>query len=75
MQKFMQEVHGVVASVPAGDHLNVRTRPDATSEVMAQINDGAVVTVLGEEMNGETKWLLVTVGDKSGWVNARYVKI
>ncbi len=42
---------------------------------MAQIDDGAVVTILGEEMNGETKWLMVTVGDKTGWVNSKYVRI
>ena len=71
----MQEVHGVVASVPAGDHLNVRLSPDAKSEVITQIDDGAIVTVLGEEMNGSTKWLMVTVGTQTGWVSADYVKI
>ncbi len=71
----MQEVHGVVFSVPAGDHLNVRAMPSATADVMTQIDDGAVITVLGEEMTDRTKWLMVTVGDKTGWVNAKYVKI
>ncbi len=75
MTKYMQELHGTVVSVPAGDHLNVRVEPNAASDVMAQIDDGAVVTILGEEMNGETKWLMVTIGDKTGWVNSKYVKI
>ena len=74
-ERYMQEVHGVVFSVPAGDHLNVRSMPNAASDVMAQIDDGAVITVLGEEMNEQTKWLMVTVGDKTGWVNSKYVKI
>ena len=74
-QRYMQEVHGVVFSVPPFDHLNVRAMPSATSDVMTQIDDGAVITVLGEEMTDRTKWLMVTVGDKTGWVNAKYVKI
>lgn len=72
---FMQEIHGTVASVPAGDHLNVRVKPEATSDAMAQVDDGCILTVLGEELTGETKWLLVTVGDKTGWVNSRYVRL
>lgn len=75
LNKFMQEIHGTVVSVPGGDHLNVRVQPDAKSEVLSRVDDGAVLTILGEDTTGEDKWLLVTAGAKTGWVNAHYVKI
>lgn len=71
----MTEISGVVVSIPTGDHLNVRDKPDPESPILTKVDDGAKVTILGEEMHGETKWLLITAGDKTGWVNAHYVTI
>ncbi len=54
--------------------VNVRSGPGATYEIVAQVSEGATVTVNGREGDG-SDWLRVTLADgKTGWVPA-YVLI
>lgn len=73
-QPFVGVVTGTVA-VDAGDTLNVRAAAEPDAAVLTELPPGAEITVQGEEMNAGTKWLLINAGNKSGWVNASYVKI
>ncbi|MEI6148713.1 MAG: SH3 domain-containing protein [bacterium] len=55
----------------AGEHVNLRVRPVADSEVVAQADEGAVLTVL----RSEGDWVAVpTPTNASVWVKAEFVK-
>lgn len=67
----------VVRGLPAGDTLNVRTRPSTQGEVIARLSEGARVRNLGCEQSGQTRWCRIrTTGgvEVTGWVNARYLR-
>lgn len=49
--------------------LNVRASASGKAPVVATLDKGAKVTITGESMNGDTKWLAVA----DGFVAARYV--
>lgn len=53
------------------DGLNVRTDASAKAPSVKSLKKGASVTITGEAMNGDTKWLAVA----DGYVAARYVDI
>jgi hypothetical protein len=55
--------------------LNVRAGAGASTPVVAALANGAAVEVLGETMNGPTKWLQITSGKATGFVSARYVDL
>lgn len=55
--------------------LNVRLGAGANTAVIAALGKGASVSILGEAMNGPTKWLQITSGKTAGWVSARYVDL
>ncbi len=44
-----------------GDRVNVRARPDTKAEVVAQLNKGDVVTILGREGAGQEEWLRIAM--------------
>lgn len=52
--------------------LNLRVGPSASSNVLSVLDKGIRLAVLGEAMNGTTKWLRVKA-HKEGWVAARFV--
>ncbi len=64
-----------VAKVPAGDRLNVRSRPSAQATTVARLRNGAVLRNLGCRMNGQTRWCRVERRDGSanGWVAGRFL--
>lgn len=67
----------VVRGLPAGDTLNVRTRPSTQGEVIARLSEGARVRNLGCEQSGQTRWCRIrTTGgvEVTGWVNGRYLR-
>ncbi|NHB75520.1 SH3 domain-containing protein [Rhodobacter calidifons] len=67
----------VVRGLPAGDTLNVRTRPSTQGDVIARLSEGARVRNLGCEQSGQTRWCKIrsTGGvEVTGWVNGRYLR-
>ena len=51
--------------------LNVRTEPSTTAKVVAQLAQGAEVSIVGDEADG---WQQVRLGDgRVGWVATRFV--
>ena len=60
-----------VTGVEAGDVLNVRARPDASSPVVGQLAPGAAVEVI--RPNERLTWGLVNAGERAGWVSLRYL--
>jgi hypothetical protein len=64
--------------VTAPDGLNLRTEASARSPAVILIPKSTRVAIIGEAMNGETKWLKVwlRLNGKalSGWVSAQFVK-
>ena len=53
------------------DNLNCRKGAGANFEVERQINKGTVITIVGEKMNGNTKWLLAK---SNYYVSASYME-
>jgi uncharacterized protein YraI len=67
----------VVTGLAAGDSLNVRSRPDTGSSVIARLAQGARVRNLGCETVGSSRWCRIrTTGgvEVTGWVNGRYLR-
>lgn len=67
----------VVAGLPAGQQLGLRTRPDANADVIARLGTGTRLQNLGCEQRGQLRWCRVrTTGSISatGWVNGRYLR-
>jgi hypothetical protein len=52
--------------------LNVRADASARAPAVRTLNKGAVVSVIREAMNGDTKWLAIGDGE---WVAARFVSL
>lgn len=66
-----------VRGLPAGDTLNVRTRPSTQGDIIAQLSQGAKVRNLGCQQSGQTRWCRIrTTGsvEVTGWVNGRYLR-
>lgn len=67
-----QKLVGVVKS--PDDTLNVREVPSVQGQIVARLKDGEPVVVLGEAMNGDTKWYNIERPHNStAWVAARYI--
>ena len=73
---------GTVKGVASGDTLNIRASSSSSSPVIGAAENGDVLTVVGEAMNGSTKWLRFRVGEDTGpaiaiygWCSANYVKL
>lgn len=64
-------VRSVEVDVPKDDVLHVRADASARAPVVRSLSAGAVVQVLGEAMNGETKWLSLGQGE---WIAARHTR-
>ncbi|UXU75497.1 MULTISPECIES: SH3 domain-containing protein [unclassified Paracoccus (in: a-proteobacteria)] len=67
----------VVRGLPAGDTLNVRAEPSASSTILGRLSAGARVRNLGCRQIGQSRWCrIATTGgvQVTGWVNGRYLK-
>jgi hypothetical protein len=66
-----------IVKVPTGDTLNVREGSSASSKIVTALQDGTKVAILGEAMNGNTKWYRIWVRIRdipyAGWVNSKYI--
>ena len=67
----------MVDGVAAGDLLNIRVRPSPGADVVARLNNGAVVKKLGCRESAGHQWCLVELvkGERqTGWAAGRYLK-
>jgi hypothetical protein len=55
--------------------LNVRSSAGAAFDVVAALAKGTPLAIVGEAMNGPTKWLQIRTGKTAGWVAARFVDL
>lgn len=72
---------GIVHSIATDDKLNIRASSSSSSVIIGKAENGDILTVVGEAMNGSTKWLRFRVGEDEGpavavygWVSADYVR-
>jgi hypothetical protein len=63
---------GVVRTAP-NDPLNLRENPGTQAGILAALEDGTEVIVMGGRDVESTRWLNVRAADKLGWVAARFV--
>lgn len=67
----------IVAGLPAGRQLGLRTKPSSDAPVIAELGTGTRLQNLGCEPRGQTRWCRVrTTGSISatGWVNGQYLR-
>lgn len=67
----------IVAGLPAGDRLNLRSEPSTQGRILATLGPGSRVQNLGCRTSGNTRWCRVrTTGavDVTGWVSGRYLR-
>jgi hypothetical protein len=76
-----EETPGTVVGVPSGDKLNIRASSSSSAPVIGEAENGDVVRVVGEAMNGSTKWARFRIGEAEGpavavygWVSAKYLE-
>lgn len=71
-------IEGIVV-VPEGDALNVREGSSASSKIVVTLPQDTKIAILGEVMNGKTKWyrIWVRMGETpyAGWVSSKFVKL
>lgn len=60
-------------NVPDDDYLSLRDKASTAGRLIAKLKNKQSLKILGEEMNGSTKWLRVETKTDEGWVAARYV--
>lgn len=69
-----------MVGLSAGDSLNVRSSPSASSASLFRLLNGQEVQVTGEPVFGEpvfnndTEWMPIQYGKKQGWVNGAFLK-
>jgi hypothetical protein len=66
----------MVDGVAVGDLLNIRVRPSPGANVVARLDNGAVVKKLGCQEVAGHQWCLVELADgggRKGWAAARYL--
>jgi hypothetical protein len=73
---------GTVVGLVGGDKLNIRATSSSSAAVIGEAENGDVVTIVSEAMNGSTKWLRIKIGEAEGpaiavygWVSAKYVQV
>jgi len=55
--------------------LNVRSSAGAAFDVVAALAKGTPLAIVGEAMNGPTKWLQIRTSKTAGWVASRFVDL
>lgn len=61
----------VKTGVITGDVVNLRANPDISAKILAQLEKGKKVSVLGSEGN----WFKVSFNDATGWINNEFITI
>jgi hypothetical protein len=61
-----------LAGIVKTDGLSVRAGASAKTPVIRTLKSGAAIDVIGEAMNGDTRWLNIAPGE---WVAARFVSL
>lgn len=64
-----------VVGVAEGDTLNIRSEPDASSEIVGTFipNQGRIEVVETRSVDGQ-QWGLVSTGERGGWINLAYAE-
>ena len=62
----------VVSNVPAGDVLNIRAAPNASSEDLGDFENGEILEVIGTNPNG--KWSQINFEEGEAWVVSAYLE-
>ena len=64
-----------VAGVEGGDVLNIRSEPDASSDIVGTFlaTEGRIEVVETRSVDGQT-WGLVSTGEQGGWINLAYAE-
>lgn len=72
---------GVVSDLVAGDTLNIRATSSSSAPIIGQAENDDEVTVVGEAMNGSTRWLRLQFGAAAGtgvaiygWASSQYIR-
>lgn len=62
----------ISAGIVTGSVVNVRSKPDISSEVLTKLNEGSKVDI--HEKSGE--WYRISIGEgRFGWVNSEYLSV
>ena len=76
------QVVGTVHGLATNDVLNIRASSSSSSPIIGRAENNDLLTVVGEGMNGDTKWYKCQWGDDHmagvavyGWVSASYVAV
>ena len=64
-----------VVNVAANDTLSVRDEASAKSPVTRRLQRGDKIEIIGEAINGKTKWLKIASDDGGAFVSAAYVTL
>ncbi|WP_061026281.1 N-acetylmuramoyl-L-alanine amidase [Bradyrhizobium sp. CCH5-F6] len=62
-------------NVPPGDFLSVRDEPSAKSPETRRLQPGEAIEIIGDAMNGATRWYKIASPDGGDFVAARYVTL
>jgi hypothetical protein len=72
---------GVVRGLTPNEKLNIRAASSSSSPIIGEMENGDMLTIVSEAMNGSTKWLRFRVGRDEGpdiaiygWCAASYVQ-
>jgi hypothetical protein len=65
------EAQGVIGTVVNARHLNVRYGPSVQFGILAVVNRGETLYVVGRNAAGS--WINVSLGQYSGWVSSAYL--
>lgn len=61
-----------LAIADVNNYVNVRTKPDTTSQIVGKMYDGSVAQILDTVGEGEDKWFKVVSGNVEGYIKAQY---
>lgn len=61
-----------LAIADVNNYVNVRSKPDTTSEIVGKMYDGSVAEVLSKVGQGEDEWFQVVSGNVEGYIKAEY---
>ncbi len=70
---------GIKTGTVTSKGLNLRTSSAVSSALVSILPSGTLLNIIGEAMNGDTKWLHVNIVSgviaRTGWVAARFVEV
>jgi hypothetical protein len=73
---------GTVVGLASGDELNIRASSSSSAPIIGTAVNGDIMMVVGEAMNGSTKWYRLEFGEEEGtavaiygWASAKYIQV